>query len=70
MDGEEISDLLREFKLSPHRLELIKTDKIKIIDDTYNAGFDSVKNALKLLRKVDSRRVFIFADILELDDQL
>lgn len=68
MDGEEISDLLHEFKLSPHRLELIKTDKLNIIDDTYNASLDSVKNSLELLGKVDKRKVFIFGDILELDE--
>lgn len=65
---DEISDALREFKLTPHRLELIKTGKIDIIDDTYNASLDSVKNALQLLSKVDSRKVFIFGDILELDN--
>ena len=68
MTLDEISDSLREFKLSPHRLELIKTKKVNIIDDTYNASLDSVKNSLELLSKVDDRRVFIFADILELDD--
>ena len=68
LSGEEISDSLREFKLSPHRLELIKTSKFNIIDDTYNASLDSVKNSVELLSKVDSRRVFIFGDILELDE--
>ena len=68
LSGEEISDALREFKLSPHRLELIKTSKVSIIDDTYNASLDSVKNSLELLSKVDNRRVFIFGDILELDE--
>ena len=65
---DEISDALREFKLTPHRLELIKTKKIDIIDDTYNASLDSVKNSLDLLSKVDNRKVFIFGDILELDE--
>lgn len=68
MTLDEISDSLRKFKLSPHRLELIKTNKVSIIDDTYNASLDSVKNSLELLSKVDNRRVFIFADILELDE--
>jgi len=68
MTLDEISDALRDFKLTPHRLELIKTNKLNIIDDTYNASFDSVKNSLELLSKVDDRKVFIFADILELDE--
>jgi len=65
---EEISDSLREFTLTPHRLELIKTKKFSIIDDTYNASLDSVKNALELLSNVANRKVFVFADILELDE--
>lgn len=68
MTLDEISDSLREFKLTPHRLELIKTEKINIIDDTYNASLDSVKNSLELLSKIEDRKVFIFADILELDE--
>ena len=51
-------------RIEPH---LIKTDDYTIIDDTYNASFDSVKNSLDLLSKVKNRKVFIFADILELD---
>lgn len=65
---DEIKDALKNFKLTPHRLELIDTGKLKIIDDTYNASLDSVKNALGLLSKVDNRKVFIFGDILELDE--
>ena len=68
MSFEEIKDALKEFKLSPHRLELIKCANLTIIDDTYNARFDSVKNSLELLGKVNNRKVFIFADILELDN--
>ena len=68
MNSEEISDILYKFKPSSHRLELIKTIKLDIIDDTYNASLDSVKNSLELLGKVNKRKVFIFGDILELDE--
>lgn len=68
MSLDEVKNALKNFKLSPHRLELIKTEKFDIIDDTYNASFDSVKNSLELLSKVNGRRVFIFADILELEE--
>lgn len=56
---------LKNFKLTPHRLEVIKCDKYTIIDDTYNASLDSVKNSISLLSVVKNRKVFIFADILE-----
>ena len=67
MNFDEINAAINNFKLSPHRLEVIKKDNFTIIDDTYNASFDSVKNSLELMKKITNRKVFIFADILELD---
>ena len=67
INSNDIANKLKEFKLSPHRLELIKANNYTIIDDTYNASLDSVKNALELLGKINGRKVFIFGDILELD---
>jgi len=64
---QDIEDALENIELTPHRLEVIKHKNYTIIDDTYNASLDSVKNAAELLKKVNQRRVFIFADILELD---
>ena len=64
---DDIIKALESFKLTPHRLELIKHKDYTIIDDTYNASLDSVNNALGLLGKINGRRVFIFGDILELD---
>ena len=68
ISSDEIKVALKNFKLTPHRMELINTCKFKIIDDTYNASLDSVKNALEMLGKIDGRRVFIFGDILELNE--
>lgn len=65
---DNIINALEEFKLSPHRLEVINCKNYTIIDDTYNASLDSVKNSLSLLNKVSGRKVFIFADILETSD--
>lgn len=68
ISNNEIINALSNFKLSPHRLEMIKTDKYMVIDDTYNASLDSVVNSLSMLNKVSGRRVFVFADILETDE--
>ena len=68
IDGNKIINALESFKLSPHRLELFKGNNYWIIDDTYNASLDSVNNALNMLSKIRGRKVFIFADILELDE--
>ena len=64
----KIVEALENFKLTPHRLELIEHKDYRIIDDTYNASLDSVKNALEMLGKVNGRKIFIFGDILELDN--
>ena len=50
-----------------HRLEEIKLKgDITIIDDCYNASFESVKNALSYINKKDGRKILILGDILEL----
>ena len=50
-----------------HRLEEIKLKGyIKIIDDCYNASFESVKNALSYINKKGGRKILILGDILEL----
>ena len=64
----KIVNALETFSLTPHRLELINHKDYRIIDDTYNASLDSVNNALDLLSKVDGRKIFVFGDILELDN--
>ena len=68
IDSRDIIKALEDFKLSPHRLELINCKNYTIIDDTYNASLDSVNNSLSMLSKVNGRKVFIFGDILELDE--
>ena len=68
ISDDKIVKSLGNFKLTSHRLELIKNKRYTIIDDTYNASFDSVNNALEMLGKVSGRKVFIFGDILELDE--
>ncbi len=68
IDKKKITKALESFMLTSHRLEVIKCPNYTIIDDTYNASLDSVKNALSLMKKANNRRVFIFGDILELDE--
>lgn len=68
ISDSKIIKALEDFKLTPHRLELIEHKDYRIIDDTYNASLDSVNNALDMLEKVNGRKVFIFGDILELDN--
>ena len=68
ISNEKIVKALKSFKLTPHRLELVEHKDYRIIDDTYNASLDSVNNALGMMSKVNGRKVFVFGDILELDN--
>ena len=68
IDDKNIKKGIKNFKLSSHRLEKkVSKSGITIIDDTYNANFDSMKASLELLGKVKKgRKVAILGDMLEL----
>lgn len=53
-----------------HRLELINlNNNIILIDDCYNASFDSVKAALEYIKIFKKRKIVILGDILELGNE-
>lgn len=59
---------IENFSLTNNRLE-VKCNKnnITIIDDTYNASYDSVKVALEVLKnRKEKRKIAVLGDILEL----
>ena len=68
IDGDDIKKGILEFKLSSSRLEKKITKKGTIlIDDTYNANYDSMTSSIELLGKVrDKRKIVILGDMLEL----
>ena len=63
----DIKDAIKNTELSNNRLAR-HTNKngITIIDDTYNASYDSMKMALEILGKEKNRKVAILGDMLEL----
>ncbi|MFH1824724.1 MAG: UDP-N-acetylmuramoyl-tripeptide--D-alanyl-D-alanine ligase [Candidatus Firestonebacteria bacterium] len=63
-----IKKALEDFKISsPHRLEMFKMKKVLIIDDTYNANPDSVREAIKVLKNMHSqRKIIVLGDMAEL----
>ena len=67
---KDIKKGIETFKLSNSRLEKkITKNNITIIDDTYNANFDSMSSSIELLGKVhDKRKVAIIGDMLELGE--
>lgn len=70
ISDNDIKEGIKEFKLSSSRLEKKVTKKgVILIDDTYNANYDSMKSSIELLGKVrDKRRVAILGDMLELGE--
>ncbi len=66
----QIAQGLNNVKLSNNRLEKHLTkNNITIIDDTYNASYDSVVSTIELLSKANShRRIIVLGDMLELGD--
>ena len=70
IDKSLIKEGINDFKLSSSRLEKkITKNGVTLIDDTYNANYDSMKSSIELLRKVkDKRRIAILGDMLELGD--
>ena len=62
----QITKGLQNFKLSSNRLDIFKTKDYTIINDTYNASYDSMMSALEVLNNFNTRKVAILGDIFEL----
>ena len=64
----DIYKYIGKFKQPPGRQNLCRRGTVLILDDTYNANPVSVKSALETLRDLPlrGRRIFVFADMLEL----
>ena len=50
------------------RLDIIKNDKMTIINDAYNASPDSMEAALKILGRYKNRKVAILGDMFEMGE--
>lgn len=68
IDDAEIKRAICDATGMPHRLQVIEKDGIKIIDDTYNASYDSVKAALEFLKMFKEKKIAVLADMLELGE--
>lgn len=66
---EEIKDGLKNnYTPTKMRLDIIKNDKMTIINDAYNASPDSMIAALKILGRYNARRVAILGDMFEMGE--
>ena len=70
IDDHDIKKGIEEFKLAENRLEKIEIKNgVTLINDTYNASLDSIKNSMELLHNSNySRKILVLGDVLELGD--
>jgi UDP-N-acetylmuramoyl-tripeptide--D-alanyl-D-alanine ligase len=65
---DDIKDALKGFRVPNMRMEVKRLGDIKIINDTYNANPQSMKQAIEALRDMatEGRKILIAGDMLEL----
>ena len=67
---EKITKGIKEFKLTKKRMDIsILKNNITVINDYYNANYDSMKAALEYLGNIkEKRKIAVLGDMLELGD--
>lgn len=65
---EEIKKGIESFELTKNRLQTYNVNGYKIIDETYNANYDSMREAITNLGKESGRKIAVLGDMLELGD--
>ena len=65
---EDIKCGLKNFKATKMRLDIIKNNKMTIINDAYNASPDSMEAALNILGRYENRKVAILGDMFEMGE--
>ena len=70
IDIEDIIDGIREFSLTKNRMEIKNLEKgITLINDSYNASYDSMKAALEFLGSFKNKlKIAVLGDMLELGE--
>ena len=68
IDIADIKKGISNLELSHNRLEVIEKNGYKIINDCYNANYDSMKEGINNLNKYSNRKIAVLGDMLELGD--
>lgn len=68
LDHAEIAKGLESFTPGDKRMDIIKTDRYTIINDTYNANPQSVKAGLDVIAPLEGRSAAILGEMLELGE--
>ncbi|MFQ5708046.1 MAG: UDP-N-acetylmuramoyl-tripeptide--D-alanyl-D-alanine ligase [bacterium] len=67
----KIKQALENVALPGQRMEMFERNKVRIINDSYNANPDSTRASLSVLKQTQStgKKIFVFADMLELGER-
>ena len=66
---DEIKRGIETFKLTKKRMDIETLNSgIKIINDSYNASFESMKGSIENLGRYESRKIAVLGDMFELGD--
>ena len=70
LTNEQIQNGISSFELTKKRMEIIKTNnEITLINDSYNASFDSMKAGIEYLANTNStRKIAVLGDMFELGE--
>lgn len=66
IDVKGVQKGIKNFELSSNRMNIIDNEDIMIIDDSYNANYDSMNYAIKYLGNLDGRRIAVLGTMREL----
>ena len=69
ISNEKIQKGIKEFELTKKRIDILKIKSATIINDSYNASYESMKASIEYLSKLDSKRkIAVLGDMFELGD--
>lgn len=70
IEKDKIIKGISEFRLTAKRMDIqVIKDGIKVINDSYNASYDSMKAALEVMGKIDAnRKIAVLGNMLELGE--
>ena len=71
VDLETAASGLSKAELTGSRLRVLKSEKLTVIDDTYNANPDSMKSAMRVLERsrCSGKKIAVLGDMFELGQE-
>ena len=66
---EDIIEAIRTLKPTPHRLELLKSGGVTIVDDAYNSNLTGAKEALSVISTFKGRKIVVTPGFVEMGEE-